>query len=116
MARRLLLIAFTAAVALVGSGCSHATIEVRNDTGAEVRVADCVDDSADVAPGNTFTAEGRPEHDALECQIGNGGTMTRCVRIPVSAEETPFRLSRAVVVSRQPIGAMGSISLSSTCG
>lgn len=100
-AQRLFLVTCTAAVAFLGSDCSTPPeIEVRNDTGTGVRVAVCVDDAADVDAGETFTAEGDLGHDTIECQIWDG-TMSRCVAIPVSADEIPFPLSRAAVLARE---------------
>jgi hypothetical protein len=79
----------------------HVTLTVRNDSALVVRIADCVDGSAqNVNPGETFTAEGSPPHDRLPCLIGNGSGRSRCFVIPhVRSVKGTYPLSRLVAVA-----------------
>ena len=99
--RRLSQISFLALVflALVVSGCSNVTVHVQNDTGTYVRIAHCVDDSADFAPGDTFDVGGVPDEGDLLCRVARGETPGQCVAIPhAAAIHNTFPLSRAVTV------------------
>jgi hypothetical protein len=62
------------AACVVLAGCSSVDIKVRNDTGESVRIASCVDDSIDLARGETFDATGVLDHgrSRLSCddQLG----------------------------------------------
>jgi hypothetical protein len=83
---------------LVSTGCANVHVSVRNDTGAEVRIARCVDDSADVEAGDTFTAEGVPQHNELSCRVTHNNGSQLCVSIPTVSNT--YSLSRAIRASR----------------
>lgn len=86
-------------IVTLGTGCAHMTVSVRNDTQEYLRVADCVDDSVDVAPGDTFTAEGRSKNDKLVCWITRSNGSHRCVTVPrLEGTQRAFPLSRATEV------------------
>jgi hypothetical protein len=76
------------------------SVTVRNDTRAWVRIAGCVDDAADVSAGDTFTAEGIPEHGILFCLITPTAAGTsRCVAVPQAPPRGVAELSGLRVVS-----------------
>lgn len=84
----------------IATGCAHMTISVRNDTQQYLRVAGCVDDAVDVAPDDTFTAEGRSESNALICWITYPSGLHRCVAVRnVEGMRGDVPLSRAIDVS-----------------
>ena len=64
---------------------NHVTIPVRDDTGSFVRISDCVDDAANVEPGEDFDAEGVPEHNELVCLVTPSRGPQRCVAISAAA-------------------------------
>jgi hypothetical protein len=83
--------------ALPIAGCAHVTVQVRNDTGKYVRIASCVDDSADIGPGETFDAGGLTEEDRLFCIVAPNAENGRCVAIPHAHEiHETFLLSEAI--------------------
>src|SRR5262245_41607759 len=97
--RVLLLLVIPIAVLVVG--CAHATVHVENDTGTYVRIASCVDDSADMQPGETFDAGGVTEDDRLYCTVAPNAENGRCVAIPNAHEiDGTFLLSRAIPVAQ----------------
>jgi hypothetical protein len=59
----------------------HVAVDVRNDGSRAVRIAGCVDDAADVAPGEVFTAEGSPPNNWLPCLVTYGSLPSRCLAI-----------------------------------
>lgn len=60
----------------------HVAVAVRNDSARAVRIASCVDDAADVNPGEVFTAEGSPPNDRLACLVTYGSVASQCRAIP----------------------------------
>jgi hypothetical protein len=72
-------------------------ISVLNDTGADLTISACVDDSAGVDAGDTFRAYGIPDDDHLSCLVVKD-EHERCVAIPHAHElrDAVFPLSRAV--------------------
>src|ERR1700730_1517120 len=67
----------------VAAGISrHVAVAVRNDGNRAVRIASCVDDAADVNPGEVFTAEGSPPNDRLACLVTSGSAPSQCLAIP----------------------------------
>jgi uncharacterized protein YceK len=88
-------------IALLASGCSSVTVQVKNDTGAYVRIAHCVDDSADVDPGDTFDAGGVTDHGELLCVVSRNEENGRCMAIAdASSIHGTFLLSHAMRVAR----------------
>lgn len=78
----------------------HVAIDVRNDGAQAVRIASCVDDAADVNPGEVFTAEGSPPNDRLACLVTYGSAPSRCFAIPrVKSVKGTVALSRLVEVN-----------------
>lgn len=78
----------------------HVAVDVRNDGAVAVRIASCVDDAADVNPGEVFTAEGSPPNDRLACLVTYGSAPSRCLAIPsVKSVNGTVALSRLVRVS-----------------
>lgn len=81
----------------IAGGCGNVMVPVGNDTGAYVRVADCVDDSADVEPNETFDANGIPSNDELVCLVTRSHGFEQCVAIPhVHTIHGTFPLSHAI--------------------
>ncbi len=68
-----------AAAGLMLAGCSSIDVRVRNDSPTPVRISSCVDDSADVAHGGIFDAQGVPDHDTLACLVTPPSGQERCV-------------------------------------
>lgn len=84
----------TALGVLLGStvGCaSSVTVRVLNDSGQPVRIASCVDDSADIGAGQEFNAQGVPSHGALACLVTAGDQPSRCVALKL-------RIRRSAIV------------------
>jgi hypothetical protein len=78
----------------------HVAVDVRNDGARAVRIASCVDDAADVNPGEVFTAEGSPSNDRLACLVTYGSAPSQCRAIPrVKAVKGTVALSQLVRVS-----------------
>ncbi len=78
----------------------HVAVDVRNDGALAVRVASCVDDSADVNPGEVFTAEGSPPNDRLACLVTYGAAPSQCLAIlRVKSVKGTVALSHLVRVS-----------------
>ncbi len=75
------------------------SVTVRNDTRAWVRIADCVDDAEDVSTGETFTAEGIPEHGQLFCVVTPAAGPSRCVAVPQASPRGVAQLSGLGVVA-----------------
>jgi len=99
--RRLSPLLLTAILALLVSGCASVKIHVKNDTGVYVRIAHCVDDSADVEPGETFDAEGVPDHEELLCVAAPNQEHGHCVAIPDARSiHDTFLLSHAIRVPK----------------
>jgi hypothetical protein len=79
------------------------SVTVRNDTRAWVRIADCVDDAEDVSAGESFSAEGIPEHGLLFCLVTAAAAgPSRCVAVPQASPRGVAQLSglRVVATSR----------------
>jgi hypothetical protein len=94
------IVVLTFGVLLVRGFLRHKTVDVRNDSNAVIRVTHCVDDAADIGPGESFKAEGLPKDDRLYCRVGARGS-SRCVAIPhVQTIRGSFLLSRAIVVPK----------------
>jgi hypothetical protein len=76
----------TSAVAVVWlllhGAANTATVHVRNDTGAWVRIASCVDAAKDVGPGGEFDAHGVQQGSQLVCLVTSRKRPGRCVVIP----------------------------------
>jgi hypothetical protein len=78
----------------------HVAVDIRNDGALAVRVASCVDDAADVNPGEVFTAEGSPPNDRLACLVTRGSAPSRCLAIlRVKSVKGTIALSQLVRVS-----------------
>jgi hypothetical protein len=83
-------------VALVVTA-NHVSIRVHNDTGMSVRVSLCVDDAADVEPGENLSVDGVAEHNQLVCWITPSDGPQRCVAVKV-----PRPANETVLLSRLP--------------
>jgi hypothetical protein len=94
-------------VVLVGVGVfvargvsRHVAVDVRIDGNRAVRIASCVDDAADLSPGEVFTAEGSPPNDRLACFVTYDSGPSRCLAIPrVKSVKGTVALSQLVRVS-----------------
>lgn len=62
---------------------NHVTLRVRNDTRMFVRISGCVDDAANVEPGEDFNAEGVPPRNRLACSVTPSHGPARCVAVTV---------------------------------
>jgi hypothetical protein len=73
-------------------------IRVINDTGLDVGISSCVDDSTQVDAGDTFWVYGVPEGDRLMCwEYPSDTEIERCIAIPhVHEIQGTFPLSRAL--------------------
>ena len=88
--------AAAAACGLLVSACaSSVTVNVRNDTGAGVRIAGCVDDSADVGPDGAFDASGVPQGGQVRCDVATVDAHEHCVAI-----QRPRSVRGTVLLSR----------------
>jgi hypothetical protein len=86
------------AAALVGCATSQ-SVRVRNDNSFAVRIAACVDDAQDLRPGETFDAQGVPDHGTLACSVTRLGGVERCVGIPhADAVQGTIELSRTIAL------------------
>ena len=71
-------------------------ISVINDTGSDVGISSCVDDSTQADAGDTFSVYGVPDDDWLMCWEYHS-EIERCIAIPHAHEiEGTFALSRAL--------------------
>jgi hypothetical protein len=100
------LISAGALTSLTGCIVGHLDVTVRNDSVRWMRFASCVDDSADIKPGETFVAEGKPDHGQLFCLVTPEAAGTsRCVAVrKPPAGETTVALSSLPVVSSSRCG------------
>jgi hypothetical protein len=95
----------TAFFATLIVGCANVKIHIKNDTGTYVRIANCVDDSADIEPGETFDVGGVPSHGELLCTVSPNQEHTHCVAIPnAQAVHGTFLLSHAIRVPKSRCG------------
>lgn len=86
-------------------GCASVKIHVKNDTGTNVRIANCVDDSADIEPGGTFDVGGVPDHEELLCTVSPNQEDGHCVAIPnAHTIRGTFLLSHAIRVPKARCG------------
>lgn len=97
----LIVVVLAAVGVFVAQGISrHVAVDVRNDGNRAVRIASCVDDAADVNPGEVFTAEGSPPNDWLACLVTYGRAPSQCVVIPqVKSVKGTVALSRLIRVN-----------------
>lgn len=80
---------------LTGVGCADVHVAVRNDTGSDVEVAGCVEDTLGVGAGDTFTADAVPQNGNLYCVLLGRDGVERCVSIPnVEGVRGTYPLSR----------------------
>jgi hypothetical protein len=89
----------SAVLALAGCGLGNSvSIRVRNDRPVTLRIASCVDDAQDVAPGGQFDAEGVPHHGKIACLVTIAHGPERClaIRVPTSGMKAS-RVSRGDV-------------------
>jgi hypothetical protein len=98
---RLVLIALVAVLAIAIAGCATSVqVSVRNNTGSAVSVTACVDDTVNVAAGQTFHASGVPQDNQLLCLLIHNEESEQCIAIldPERIDGT-YLLSRAAKVS-----------------
>jgi hypothetical protein len=74
-------------IVVVAATSNHVTQRVHNDTGMFVTVSLCVDDAAEVEPGEDFNAEGVPERNQLVCLVTPSRGPSRCVAVPAPSEK-----------------------------
>lgn len=96
---RLALILLVVASTVVISGCDSVGVLVRNDTGADVHISACVDDTVSVAAGDTFHASGVPQDNELLCLVIHNEQSEICIAISNPEEiHGTYLLSRATKV------------------
>jgi hypothetical protein len=88
-------------VILVVALSGHKEVTVRNDTRTWVRIASCVDDAAETNSGDSFVAEGVPDHGALYCLVtSEAAGPSRCLAVPDAGRHVRLSELATVAASR----------------
>ncbi len=86
--------------ALAIVGCASVDVSMRNDSGTDLRISACVDDTINVAAGETFRVGGVPEQGDLLCLVIHHDGSELCVAVPNAKDiDGTFPLSRAIPVA-----------------